>query len=234
MPAYIASPFKPTPKLLVPGIPSYLWGNFATDVSPTSGFVLSDSGNGTTSSVTVKIQAGNIPVVSATSAPLISIVGTANAAGAYNATNAPIVSVSAPQVPDQGVYTFTFLGAGTSAVAPDAGLFIAPQPETSEVLVAASSMPVLVAYGNLGANLNQGMTAVVSFPTLPTAALVVLQQALVDQDSEYATVATVATVAGGAITVGPQITVDPTLGRFFRFNTSGITGSGTLIAKLMI
>ena len=46
-------------------------------------------GNGTTSTVTFQILSGNIPITDT----LISIGGRANAAGAYNATNAQILSV---------------------------------------------------------------------------------------------------------------------------------------------
>jgi hypothetical protein len=66
---------------------------------------------------------------------------------------------------------------------------------------------------------------------------VILQQAIKDIDSEYATVATVTTVAGGAVTAaGSQITVDPTLGRFFRLNSSTVTGGTlpTIIGKIMM
>jgi hypothetical protein len=61
-----------------------------------------------------------------------------------------------------------------------------------------------------------------------------LQQAVIDLDSEYANVAIVATVAGSTITVGPQVTVDPVLGRFFRVNNSGVSGTlPTIVTKLL-
>jgi hypothetical protein len=92
-------------------------------------------------------------------------------------------------------------------------------------------------YGNTLANLNQGLTAVVSFPSLPTSVIVSLQQAVQDIDSEYATVAAVATVSGGVVTAaGAQITVDPTLGRFFRFSNGTVVGGTlpTIVAKLLM
>ena len=236
MPAYISSPFKPSPKLCSPGIPVYLWGNFPTDVAPTFGYVLSTSGNGSTSTVVVKIMGGNIPVVSAFSIPLITIVGTANSAGGYNVTNVALISVSAAQQPDQGVYTFTFAGSGTSAAAPDAGQFLVPQPEISEALTEGPSAPVVMPYNIVNSNLNQAVTVVASFPSLPTSVVLSLQQALQDISSEYATVAVIATVAGGSVTTGPQITVNPTLGRFFRVLNGAVVGGTvpTAIVKLMI
>jgi hypothetical protein len=233
MPPYITSPFKPSPTLLIPGFPTYLWGSWNDKTGPTQGTVLSDSGNGATSTVKFQLTSGNVPIVGA----LVTIVGTANAAGAYNVTNAKILSVSAPTNPDFGIYTITFSGTGNSASAADAGQLIIPQPEIAEALTAISSAPAVMPYGNATFNQNQGLTAVVSFPSLPTSVVVVLQQAVQDLDSEYATVATVATVSGGVVTAaGSQITVDPTLGRFFRFSNGTVTGGTlpTIIAKLLM
>jgi hypothetical protein len=213
----------------------YLWGKFNDKTGPTVGNVLSTGGNGTTSTVKVQILGGNVPIVSALSVPLITIVGTANAAGAYNAVNVALVSVSAATNPDSGIYTFTFLGSGSSAAAADAGQFIVPQPETAETLVTdAKSDRCTMPFGNATFNQNQGLTAVVSFPSLPTSIIVYLQQAVQDLDSEYQDVAAVVTVAGGVVTVGGEITVDPTLGRFFRFRNGDMVGTGSIIAKLLM
>lgn len=232
MSQYILSPFRPAPILLVPSTPVYLYGSFNDKTGPTLGYIISDSGNGTTSTVVFQITSGNIPIVSTTSAPLITIVGTANSGGSYNVTNATVLTVA---ITDQGVCTVTFAGAGSSASTQDAGQVYITQPENSEAIVAGSSVPCAMGYNNIVANMNQAITAVVSFPTLPTAAVINLQQAVQDINSEYSNVAVVATVAGGAVTAaGSQITVDPTLGRFFRFNTSGLTGSGQIIAKLFM
>ena len=232
MPPYILSPFKPMPVLLTPGIPAYLWGSYNDKTGPTTGYVISDSGNGTTSTVTVQIQAGNIPFVGA----LLTIVGTANAGGAYNVTNATILTVSAAANPDTGIYTLTYAGAGTSASAKDYGQFIIPQPEVAEALVAGASAPVAMPFNIMNANMNQALTAVASFPSLPTSVVLSLQQAVNDINSEYATVAVIATVTGGAVVGNSQITVDPTLGRFFRVLNGAVVGgtSPTVIVKILL
>lgn len=232
MPSYILSPFKPLPKLLVPGTPSYLWGSWNDNTGPTTGYILSDSGNGTTSTVTVQIQTGNIPVVGS----LLTIVGTANSAGAYNVTNAAILSVSAAANPDTGIYTLTYAGAGASASAKDYGQFIIPQPEVAEALVAGASAPVAMPFNIMNANMNQALTVVASFPSLPTSVVLSLQQAVYDLNSEYATVAAIATVTGGAVVGNAQITVDPTLGRFFRVLNGAVVGgtSPTVIVKILL
>lgn len=229
MSQYQLTPFKQPPALLVAGTPQYLYGSYNDKTGPTLGYVISDSGNGTTSTVVFQIQSGNVPIVGA----LVTIVGTANAAGGYNVTNVAIATVTTTE---QGVCTITFLNTATSASAQDFGAVQIPQPEVGEAVTAGSSVPCVAPYNNTTYNLNQALTAVISFPSFTslTAATINLQQAIQDMDSEYQTVATAATVAGGVITAGPQITVDPTLGRFFRFNTSGITGTGTIVAKLML
>jgi hypothetical protein len=202
------------------------------DASPTTGTIVSDSGNGSASTIVIQILGGNIPNVGA----LFTSVGSANAAGAYNLTNQPILSVSAPANPDQGLFTITVAGSGTSASAPDSGQYIIPQPEIGEAIIAGSSGETCAPYNILNSNLNQALTTVVSFPSMGslTAAIVNLQQAVQNYDSEFQNVAVVCTVAGGVITTGPEITVDPTLGRFFRFNISGLTGTGTIVAKLLL
>ena len=229
MSQYLLTPFKQPPTLLIAGSPAYLYGSYNDKTGPTLGFVISDSGNGTTSTVVFQIQSGNVPVVGA----LVTIVGTANSAGGYNVTNVAISSVT---VTEQGVCTITFTNTATSASAQDFGSVQIPQPEIGEAVTAGSSVPVAMPYNGVNFNLNQAITAVVSFPSFAslTAAIVNIQQAVQDIDSEYADVAVVVTVAAGVITVGPQITVDPTLGRFFRFNTSGVSGTGTIVAKLFM
>jgi hypothetical protein len=234
MPAYITSPFKPTPTLLIPGFPTYLWGSWNDKTGPTQGVVLQSLGIGATAELIVKILSGNIPVVGA----LITVVGVAASAN-FNVTNAVITAVDKyphGNNPDNGMYALAYAATVATPMQADAGQFIIPQPEVAEALTAVSSAPVVMPYGNSTYNQNQGLTAVVSFPSLPTSVIVSLQQAVQDIDSEYATIAVAATVAGGVVTTGPQITVDPTLGRFFRFSNGAVVGGTlpTIIAKLLM
>jgi hypothetical protein len=156
----------------------------------------------------------------------------------FNVTNAAITAVSAANNPDNGVYALAYAISSTSSpIQADAGQFIVPQPEVAEALVSdAKSAPLVMPYNIMNANLNQAVTVVASFPSLPTSIILYLQQALQDLDAEYADVATIVTVAGGSITSGGQITVDPTLGRFFRVRAGDLVGGTlpTLIVKMMI
>lgn len=228
MPPYSTSPFRRSPRLLVPGSPQYLFGSYNDKVGPTLGFVLSDQGDGTTSTVVFQIISGNVPVVNS----LITIVGTANSGGEYNITNGTIASVVTTE---QGVCTITFLNTATSASAQDMGQIIIPQIEVGEsTSLSRTSIACAIPYNNVVANLNQALTSVVTFPVMPISAAVSLQQAVQDIDSEYQDVALVATVVGSAFVIGPQSTVDPTLGRFFRFNIINVSGrSATIVAKLL-
>jgi len=233
MSSYIKSPFKPAPALIISGTPLYLFGSFNDRTSPTKGIVLSnsvDSFNNAT--VTFQVQDGNIPVVGA----LITIVGSANSAGAFNVTNRVIASVSSVLL--TGLVTVIFsLAASAQPNAADVGQVLIPQPEIGEALpVEVNFASVPGALVSQGARLEQGraVTAIVSFPVLPTAVTVKLQQAMKDIDSEYADLATVTSVVAGVQT-GGQITLQGVLGLFLRFNTSGVVGgnSSLIVAKLI-
>lgn len=249
MPFYIASPFKPMPQLLVPGTPSYVFGSFNDKTGPTLGIVLSDSGDGTTSTVTFQIISGNIPITDT----LVTIVGTQNSAGAYNVTNAPVLSVTQVDTPDDGVYTITFLGSGTSAKTADYGQLIIQQREIGDALTATgSSYPVMA--GAAGPNSNgKSLSVTVKLPASTTAnpstltgVTVVIQGANLDLDSEYNTIGTVGTgLAAGSTTdwqSGQGDTATGTLAagsvnlpnfRFYRLSVTAATGAGPIIGKIL-
>ena len=256
---YQTTPFKATPKLMVQGTPEYLFGSFPTDVAPTQGYVLSDSAVTTTATVTVKIYQGNVPLAGST----ITIVGTANSSGIFNATNAVILSVSAPTQPDMGVYQITFaIASTTQATTADAGMFFIPQPEVGDILTAAivaalpvSSAPVVspVAGPNsIGKSLSATVTLPASSAAIPNtlaAVTVLLQGSNFDLDSQFTTVATIATAIGAGTSVdwqsGQGVPTAPsnTLAagnvtllnyRFYRAQVSaGATGAGPIVVKLM-
>jgi len=257
MSLYVKSPFKNSPALMVQGSMSYLFGTWSDKVGPTLGTVLSDSGNGATSTVKFLITSGNVPVVDS----LVTIVGTANAAGAYNVTNASILSVTALTNPDAGVYSITFSGTGNSASATDSGQLIIPQPEIGDVLTVgivaalpASSAPVVspVAGPN---SVGKSLSATVKFPANTVAnpstlsgVTVVIQGSNTDFDTDYNTIGTVTTTGAAGQTLSWQSgqsvgTVSPgTLAagsvdlinfRFYRFQVTAATGAGPIIAKLM-
>jgi hypothetical protein len=226
---YITSPFKPMPALNVSGTPTYLLGSYNDKASPTFGYVVSDSAVTTTGTVTFRITSGNVPFVGA----LISVVGTANASGNFNVTNATILTVTCT---DAGICTVTYaITSSTVALGTaDGGQVQVPQPELGETLVNGSSVPVAMTFQGSHSNQEKDIVAIVSFPGgLPTTALVTLQSAIIDLDSEYADVATVTSVAGG-VQSGGQISIDQQAARFYRFHTSTVAGpAAKIVAKLV-
>lgn len=230
MPYYQATPFKETPKLLLSGIPAYLFGSYNDKVSPTFGYVQSNSAVTTTGTVTFLIVSGNAPNVG----DKITVRGSANSTGAFNTTNATILTATTNTT--TGVCTVTYaISSTTQSTTADAGQVEIPQSEIGEVVVAAASAPVAVSFATATPQQDRALTVVTSFPTFPTAAVVTLQQAVSDLDAEYATVAIVATVTGGALTAaGGQFTVDPALGKFFRVIISGLSGpASTIVCKIL-
>jgi hypothetical protein len=224
---YETTPFKNSPKLLISGRPVYLFGSYNDRTSPTFGYVISNSAVTTTGTVVFQIKDGNAPFVGA----LITVRGTANGGGNFNVVNATIITAVTDM--NTGICTVTYAIPSTSqGTLADGGQVEIPQPEVGEALVAGNSAPVAVSFSTANPDQKRGVTVVVSFPTMPSAASVVLQQAVLDIDSEYATINTVATVVGSTVTVGPQVTIDPVLGRFFRLHTEAAPG-GTIVAKIL-
>lgn len=254
---YITSPYKPTPKLLIQGTPEYLFGSFNSNTGPTQGTVVTDAGTGAISTVVFQILSGNIPAVDS----LVTIVGTANAALAYNVTNAPVLSVSTTAA---GVCTITFAGSGNSASAADYGQVIIPQREVGDAVTAgvisgegtavASSAPVVSPVSGPN-SVGKSLSVTVKLPANTAAnpsnlagVTVVLQGSNVDLDSEYNTVATVATTIAAGTTVdwqsGQGEPADSTNSlasgnvnllnlRFYRAQITAGTGAGPIIVKIM-
>jgi hypothetical protein len=224
MPAYVKTPFAPNVPLSVAGFPVYLFGGFNDGISPTLFQVNNVASNGTTATLTGFVRAGNIPAV----ASLIST------QGLQNLTNVSNVAISAVTInATTGIGTIQFLDAQTVSSVADSGAALIPQPETSEAIANGASIPMTVPYTNAPSNSgSRSVKAVVSLPTVPTTLTVKLQSAVTNQDSEYADLITVLTVTGSTVSGGQStFTMEP--GRFYRFNVSGLAGSGTIIAKLL-
>jgi hypothetical protein len=239
MPAYVTSPFKPVPALLVSGNPSYLYGSFDDKSSPTQGAVLTNAGVTTTATLAFLITSGKIPVVG----ELITVIGCANSAN-FNVTNVAIASVSV--VAATGVCTVTYaISSTTQGTLADVGAVFIPRAEVGEALGNGSSAPVAAPFNNPQVDQGKVLSVSVKFPSLPTATTVKLQGANFDIDAEYEDIATVATVAGGVVTVGPDWNtgqgasgtaagVNQLNYRFYRLNVSGTSGgsSPTIVGKI--
>lgn len=230
MPAFSASPFAALPEVAIPGKPAYLFGSLPVDTADMVMTITSVAITSNVATVIGTIQAGNVPAVG----NLLSIQGTTTSSGAFNVTGVALASVS---VTGPGVATLTFpLTHANVATTPDSGKGMVPIQEVAETLANGASVPVYVPAQEPTDFGLKAITSAVTFPTLPTAVTVILQSALYfnSPTSEWTQVGAVnaATVAGSTQTVGPMQTFNVAGGRFFRYFVEGLSGSGTVIAKV--
>ena len=237
MPAYVQSPFKPPVQLAVAGTPSYLIGSYNDKTGPTLGYVISDSSASTTGTLVFQIVSGNVPKTGF----LITVVGTANSAGIFNVTN---TAVTVSSVTDAGVATVTYTVSSTSqASTADSGQVIIPQPEVGETVAAAyKSAPVARPFNNPNINEGQSLTATLNLGSGLSGVTGTLEGADFDIDSEYVTIHTFGTSGLTSFQTGqdtPAVAGNANPGgvnqlnwRFYRFNISAVTGSGSVIGKI--
>lgn len=229
MTAYNTSPFGPPPVLMVGGRTEFLYGGQSDTVSPTQIRITSVAITSDVATVVGTIVSGNAPVVGS----LVSIEGTTSNSGVFNVTNVALASVTATLLTGAVTITFPLTNANVSTTT-DHGFAVVPTPITYDSLVAGSSKQAASAENDPSENDERSYFAQVFFGSLPTTATVTLQASLVDQDSAYQTVGTVATVVGGAVTQSAA-TFSSMNYKFLRFNVSGVTGgtSPTIAAALM-
>ncbi len=258
MPFYQTTPYKPAPKLLVQGTPEYMFGSYNQDYGPTLGTVLTNSATGTTATVTLQVQSGNIPAVNG----LITIVGTANSAGIFNVTNALVLTVSAAANPDFGVFTVTFtIGSTSQATTADYGQVYVTQPELGDQLTSAlitsgvASIPVCSAVAgpdNTGKSLSVTVKLpanTAAYPSTLSSLSGYLQGSNTDFDSDYNDIAEVVTSGSAGNTYdwqsGQGVPTAPSNAlsagnvlqpnfKFYRLRVAtGGSGTGPIIGKIV-
>jgi hypothetical protein len=229
MSQYSTNPTKENPRLALDGDLIYLFGSLDRHHPTTRMSVQSVAIASNVATLGVTVIEGLIPAVGS----LITVVGTLTDSGAANVVNVAIASVTINATTGIGTVTYAATGSNQSTTA-DVGYALVPVPEVSEALANnTASIPCCASYNPALVDGSRSVRAVVSFPTLPTTAVVQLQVALTDQDSEYQNLVQVASVTGSALTGGMvTTTLDP--GRFYRFKVTGLTGSGLIIAKLLM
>ena len=227
MPAYNVSPFGPPPVLMVGGRTEWLYGNQSDTVSPIKMSITSVAITSNVATVIGTIVSGPAPAVG----NLVSIQGTKTSSGLFNVTNVALASVTTNATTGVTTLTFPLTNANVTTTS-DSGFAVVPTPITYDTLVAGSSKQAASAENDPSENDERAYFAQVFFGTVPTTATVTLQASLVDQDSAYQTVGTVATVVGSAVTQNAA-TFSSMNYKFLRFNVSGLTGTGTIAAALM-
>jgi hypothetical protein len=251
MSQYQTTPFKAPVQLLIQGTPSYVYGAYNDDTGPALGYIISDSGNGTTSTVIYQQTSGNLPIPGS----LVTIVGSANAAGAYNATNATVLTVSSTAF---GVVTITFAGSGSSASASDGGQVQVPVVEIGDNLTAGSvaalpysSVPVAAVVGATVTGRATSATVTfpansAAFPSTLSAVTVNIQAANFDRDDHYNTIGVLTTTGAAGTTFdwqSGQATpatpgaanpggVDILNFRFYRLQVTVATGAGYVVGSI--
>lgn len=241
MPTMNISGFATLPEVVLPGKPAYLYGSMPWDTQDTLFQVTNVAATTTVATVTGYIRAGNIPAIG----NLVSIAGTQAGSGRFNVSSVPLTGVSISATTGVGTLTFALSGAAVTSVA-DAGQAIMPIAEVAETLAANTSVPVYVPSQEPNDMGVKSITTAVTFPTIPTAAVVKLYSAVNlpknlpgSTGSEWTLDGTVATVAAGAQTIGPLFTEDTSAntaalaGRFFCLQVTGVSGTGSIIAKLI-
>lgn len=239
MPAYNKSPFRPSPNLLTSGRPSYLFGSLNDKTSAPQGYVINDSSVTTTATVVFQLTAGYALNTATLNGETITIIGTANSAGIFNVTNAPILTAVTNSL--IGVCTVTFTIASTAqATIADYGQVLVSVPEVPDNAIVTSSttvasVPVSVPFNNPDPSQGRVLTAVVSVTGTfggASGVTVDVQEALQDIDSEYTTI--VPAVGGQGTTpvhlfsgtsAGTGVATYTFLsGRFYRFSVT-VTGA---------
>ena len=230
---------------LVQGFPAYLFGGWGPSspagggliVAPTRFLINTVAITSNVATITGTVIEGNIPTVPATQQPqsLISITQTQSNAGLFNVTAIAITAVNINSSTGIGTISFALTNANIAATA-DAGIAIIAQPEFGDVCQNGSSVPCTMPVQDPKTDSARTVSVVVAFPSLPTTATVILQGAIMDIDSEFASLGNVATVSGGAITAGPNAQFTLNQMRFYRLNVASVTGgtNPTIIGKVLV
>ena len=242
MPTMNTTAFAPLPIVALPGTPTYLYGAFNPLTQDTLFQVTNVALTSNMATVTGYVRAGNIPIVG----NLISIAGTTSTSGLFNVSSVALTGVIITAATGIGTMTFALTHADVTSAA-DSGQAVIPIQEVPETLAANTSIPLYVPSQEPNDMGEKSITTAITFPTLPTAVTVKLYSAInlpkglpgTAAGAEWTSVGTVATVAASAQTVGPLFTEDTSAntaalaGRFFCLQATGLTGSGTIVAKLI-
>lgn len=225
MPAYVNSPFSQQP-LNMKGVPTYLWGYFDQRIGNTNAYVTNTALTSDVATVTLQILNGPMPVVGAP----ISIINSKNGSAIFNVARALITAVDINADTGAGTVTFALTGSNVASAA-DQGTVIIENAEIPETLAEGAS--IAAAFQVPDSDSQYTVPVSVTFPTMPTAATVTLQRAVVGRDLlEWTDTTAVVTVAASAYTAGPMVEATLERGYLYRFLVSGVTGSGTILARL--
>jgi hypothetical protein len=243
MPAYVNTPFGPTPKLVIAGWPEYLIGSYNADVAVGRGVVTADATTSTTAGILyVQLLEGNIPVVG----DFVSVQGTNNTSGQFNVSNQVISGVAIDANTGIGTITYTTTVTLQAKIA-DGGTFRIRQAEVGESVASTDffSAAVSVPFQDTKARGDRTVTVIVSTPVNSTFLCPFsLQGAMNDIDAEYVSIptaiytgstGTMETAVTAPASAGASVFAEYTLSefRFYRLWFDLTSGSATVVAKIM-
>lgn len=171
--------------------------------------------------VAVTSWSGPLPVVGA----FASLKQTQTSSGLFNVTNAPITAVTL-NATNTDVVSISFgLTNGNIGTTSDAGKVYVRFAAVGDALTSAGGSSIAGSVGNVVGRNGNWLSAAISMTGI-SAATVVLQGSNTNNDADFQTIApiTLTSFAGGA-----QV---ETSFEFVRFNISGVTGSGAVVASI--
>lgn len=244
MPTYVA-PFTYNAnagKVAISGTPAYFYGSLNQDQQDMLAQVTSVACTSNVATIGITIQQGNVPAIG----NLLTVQGTANASGAYNVSGVAIASVTAVDAA-AGTYTLTYACTTADlATAAAAGKAIVPVQEVAEAVAANTSVAIYVPSQEPKDYGVRSITVAVTFPTIQAttgAAIVKIYTAITNNGSlpgatgsEWTVMETtgiIGTLAAGSATVSGLITLKTPAGRWFCLQTTAVTGTNTIIAKML-
>jgi hypothetical protein len=231
-----------TGKVAISGRPAYFYGSLNEEQQDMLAQVTSVACASNVATIGITIQQGNVPAVG----NLIWVQGTANASGAYNVSGVAIASVTAVSA-SAGTYLLTY--ACTTAdlsTAAAAGKAIVPVQEVAEAVAANTSVAFYVPSQEPVDNGQRTITVACTFPTIQAttgAATIKAYTAITnngslpgDTGSEWTPLGTdgaVGTLASGSATKSGLTTFTAPAGRWFCLQTTSVTGTNKVIAKML-
>ena len=233
-------PYKNIARLSTAIEPNYLFGSrdYKTDSMLFRITNLALTANIATATVQIKSGGGALPVTPAVGAKM-GVHGTTNASGAFNADPATVISSTVSATTGVGTITYAVTHADVVSAAANGDLVVQSAEVPDLVSSGSASVPIALVFTPDEDDNSRCLFAEAKwFGTLPSAAVVVLQVANVDDDARYytvknsqglaagASVATsdnLATIAGSAITqAGAEYSF--IMGKFIRAKVLSMTG----------
>jgi hypothetical protein len=220
----------------VPGQPTYLFGTFNWDVSPSKMAVSNVALTSNVATLTVQLYEGPVPVVG----QLVSVMQTQSTSGLFNVNRVALSGVTL-DANGAGTITYALTHANVGSAA-DSGQAWADPYETPDALANGYSIPVSLQVQPAEQRMQRQIVTEVTFPSLPTTATVKLYGAMAPPyKARFADLSqTVATVAGGVQTTSILTQISPASGilgawNYLCFVVSSVSGgtNPTIIAKIL-